>query len=391
MARKGNKMRNQLYGDGIHDDAPAIQELLDERKAEVVLPAPKKHYSLGSTLKIHGGQCLKTSPFTVFRLLPYVDACMVEDDDFCTDKENICIDGGIWDMNNQEQSPNPAHFPGKDGLTLYDKLSMRGMSLDTLTELPDIYFGICMRFCRVKNLTVKNVTYRNPVLYGVQIARVEDFTFRDITFDYQVGAPKLWNMDGIHIEGYCKNGYISNLKGPCHDDMVALTADDGMYGPIENVVVDGVFAEHSKSAVRLLSHGIPVKNVHIRNIYGSFYSFCIAFTKYHGPAEERGYMKNVTVEHVCAKACEGTADVPGGTKPFIWVEKGLDMEDLFISNVSREEHTYPTPMIKIDEGATVTNMVLSNIKQVSHLGMPIEQLANGGKIQNLITNNLINL
>ena len=31
-----------LYGDGIHDDQPAIQELIDSGVCEVCLPAPAK-------------------------------------------------------------------------------------------------------------------------------------------------------------------------------------------------------------------------------------------------------------------------------------------------------------------------------------------------------------
>ena len=32
-----------LYGDGIHDDQPAIQEMIDSGVCEVSLPAPQKH------------------------------------------------------------------------------------------------------------------------------------------------------------------------------------------------------------------------------------------------------------------------------------------------------------------------------------------------------------
>ena len=46
-----------LYGDGIHDDYPAIQEMLDSGMSEVVLPAPKKFYVISKTLKIHSNQC----------------------------------------------------------------------------------------------------------------------------------------------------------------------------------------------------------------------------------------------------------------------------------------------------------------------------------------------
>ncbi|MBE7052619.1 MAG: hypothetical protein E7395_08685 [Ruminococcaceae bacterium] len=62
---------------------------------------------------------------------------------------------------------------------------------------------------------------------------------------------------------------IRNLRGACHDDMVAITSDDFMHGPIENILVDGAFAQNFHSAVRLLSYKNPVRNVHITDIFGT--------------------------------------------------------------------------------------------------------------------------
>ena len=101
------------------------------------------------------------------------------------------------------------------------------------------------------------------VVYGADFAYVEDFTIENIKFDYYEGSPKLWNLDGVHIEGHCKNGIIRNLKGTCHDDTVALTSDNLYFGPIENIVVNGIWGENSHSAVRLLSVNYPLKNIHI--------------------------------------------------------------------------------------------------------------------------------
>jgi hypothetical protein len=260
-------MKEILYGNGINDDYPAIQEMLDSGVSEVILPEPEKCYMISKTLKIHGGQTLRLGRFTNIKLLPMSNCAMVEDDDFYTYKENICIDGGIWDFNNVEQNPNPFHFPDENGKKVFDRFKDVGFDPAVSKAFPDIYTGFCMRFCRVKNLIIKNLTIKNPAAFGVQMAYCEYFTIRDIVFDYTIGNPKLWNMDGIHLEGYCKYGTISNLKGACHDDLVALTADDGLYGPIENVVIDGIYAEKSHSAVRLLSHGIPVKNIKISIIF----------------------------------------------------------------------------------------------------------------------------
>ena len=105
----------QLYGNGVNDDYPAIQEMLDSGVCEVVLPAPEKYYVISKTLKIHGNQTLVLPKFATIRLTDGADCEMIENADFSVLSENIRIDGGIWDMNHSNQSPNPFHFEDKYG------------------------------------------------------------------------------------------------------------------------------------------------------------------------------------------------------------------------------------------------------------------------------------
>ena len=154
-------------------------------------------------------------------------------------------------------------------------------------------------FCRIKNFTFKNLTIRNPVVFGFQAFYLENFTIENITFDYFTTSFNFYNNDGIHLEGNCRNGVIRNLKGNCFDDMVALTADDGgCFGTIENVVIDGLYADRCHSAVRLLSHGEWVKNITIKNVFGGYFKYCIGITKYHGGPEERGKYQNIHIENL---------------------------------------------------------------------------------------------
>ena len=48
-----------LYGDGIHDDTKAIQEMLDSGICEVALPAPRVKYCISETLRVHSKQTLR--------------------------------------------------------------------------------------------------------------------------------------------------------------------------------------------------------------------------------------------------------------------------------------------------------------------------------------------
>ena len=101
-------------------------------------------------------------------------------------------------------------------------------------------------------------------------------------------------------------------------------------------------------------------------------------------------MKNIIIENVSACACEGTKDVAGGNYPFIWVEKGLDIDGLSISNISREEKTYKTPLLKIDSGAKVKKLRLSDIYQKSYLDGEVPLLAIDGETEILKKENIIN-
>ncbi len=379
----------KLYGDGIHDDYAAIQELLDSGICEVVLPAPEKNYLISKTLKIHSNQSLILPRFATIKLAAGADCTMIENDDFSAYSTNIKIEGGIWDMNHNLQSPNPYHFKDKSGKTFYDYIKEDEYDIKTATVFSTRYVGHCMRFCRVKNFTATNLTIKNPVVYGVQVAYMEDFSFINIQFDYTEGSPKLWNMDGIHVEGHCKNGYLHNLKGACHDDLVAITADDFLYGPIENICVDGIYAEHAHSAVRLLSHGLLVKNIHISNVYGSYYVYCIGLTKYYGGEEERGCMQNIVIDNVFTAGSKGTVDVKGGDCPIIWVQNGVDVDNLSLTNVFRNEETLTTPFIQIDERATVKNLVLNNITQRNYTGKEVPSLVIEGKVDNFVKNNIL--
>ena len=379
----------KLYGDGIHDDYPYIQKLLDSKICEVCLPTPKVCYVISKTLKIHSNQTLKLPRFATIKLANKANCDMIENADWETWNYNVSIEGGIWDMNHKNQRPNPFHFADEFGKKLKDYSIETGYNPKTSnTFRKNIYTGKCMRFCRVKNFTIKDITILNPVNFGIQVAYIEDFTFKDIYFDYFDGSPKLWNMDGIHVEGNCKNGFISNLKGACHDDLVAITADDGLYGPIDNIVIDGIYAYGAHSAVRVLSHGVPIKNLVIRNVFGSYYVYCIGLTKYHGPAEERGVMENVIIENVFACTTEGTKDVAGG-KYFIWVQKGVDVENLQIKNVCRDERTYPISTIKVDEGAFIKRFKLEDVIVKNRTGENMQSLKIEGKVEDFEQKNIV--
>ena len=108
--------KTKIYGDGIHDDTAGIQQALDSGVSAVYLPPPAKHYLISRTLKIHSHQSLVLERFTVIRLAPKSDCLMIANDDQEGGNEDISVAGGIWDMDNMSQSPNPFRAPGSFNL-----------------------------------------------------------------------------------------------------------------------------------------------------------------------------------------------------------------------------------------------------------------------------------
>ena len=58
----------KLYGDGIHDDTPALQEMIDSGVCEVILPAPEKHYIITKPLELPSNFRLVLPRFAHIRL-----------------------------------------------------------------------------------------------------------------------------------------------------------------------------------------------------------------------------------------------------------------------------------------------------------------------------------
>ncbi len=380
-------MKNILYGDGINDDFPAIQEMLDSGIACVYLPVPKKNYIISSALRLHSNQELRLDRYTRIRLSDHANCVMATNAEPREVNENITISGGIWDMNHNNQKQNPGHFPDPDtGMTIREWNEANNFD-QSCTYMQPIFNGICFVFNHVNSLYIGNLTIENPVLYGMDISFTEDFTVENIKFDYFEGSPKLWNLDGVHIDGGCRNGLIRNLHGACHDDMVAITSDDWLHGPIENITIDGIYAYNSHSAVRLLSARTPVKNINISNIYGSYYVYCIILSKYI-ESDERSAFENINISNVYASLCEGTVDVSGNKGPLIHIGHDMDIPKLSISNLYRNETYSSFPTIGIDKNTCIKELVVSCASQTNGTENPMPFIENEGTIQKLFLANI---
>lgn len=396
-------MRNQtiLYGDGIHDDTVAIQSLIDSGVCEVSLPAPARFYLISRPLVIPSNFKLKLPRFAEIRLADGANCFMLQSktvekparrlrecfspvhralwyyiDELSPDPEDAChdfeIEGGIWNFNNKNQRENPI-FTRK-----FDESH---------------YLGHTMFFYNVRNFRLSNMTFKDPANYAVMIDRGAWFTVENIRFDFNDGNPCASNMDGIHLNGCCHDAVIRNLQGACYDDLVALNAHEGSSGDISNIVIDGIFAESCHSAVRLLTVDQKVEHIRICNVFGTYYQYCIGFTK-HYPGVTAGWYDAVELEGIhAAKAPRlPVQEVHMADKsyhfPLIWLQADTVTKRLSIRSLHRRELVNPVDTIHIGEGAVVERLTVEDLSVENHTGSHCPVLRNQGLLREFCSTTL---
>jgi len=399
---------NTLYGDGVHDDAPAIQALLDSGASEIALPAPKKHYAIGSTLRIHGGQTLRLGSTAEIRLLPGSNCCMLANAAPGTGEEHIAVVGGIWNRDNQNQAPNPwarEPAPGEEypssttgpdyywasPLACIDAAAKDGAEIprekQSISSAQANTFIMC--FTHVKYFTLRDLAFKDPTNFAFFGAYLTHFTVENIRFDFNHGNPYATNMDGIHLEGGCRFGHIRNLQGACYDDLLALNADDFIHGPIEDIEVDGIFSGNCHSAVRMLSTKSWIRRVTISNVHGTFYQYCVGITRFHYREEERdclGLYDDIALRNIfAAKAPRHSfyGKDNGYVFSLVWIEQSLHINRLHIEHISRLEEVEPIPTILVQPHTQIGTLSIAHASQKKKIAAPITFLRNEGSIQRL--------
>lgn len=403
-------MTYTLFGDGLHDDTSAIQELLDSGLSCVTLPPPAKHYLISNTLVLHSNQELRLDKWTEIILAPKANVPMLTNSDYENGNSRIAVTGGIWNGNNLCQAPNPqmVTLHGENRGDGFKRLPMpTDWPSDPITGHPSVmaeihdlpwhpkrYWGDLMLFVKIDHFDMRDVTLRNPVTYAVHSAMLTNFTFTNITFDFNEGHPSPNNMDGLHFDGGCRFGKISNLKGACYDDLLAFNGEDGrlespLFGPISDIEVDGIFAERCHSAARFLSNGSLISNITIRNVYGTFYRYAFGFTHYFPKCKTRGAFDGLVFENLfISKALPLPSDwnrCPDWG--LFWGEGAGTVGTMRISGLHRIEETTPVPSFEFEQNFEIDHLTIENCTTENHLEQPIAFFQNAGKINHLTLRN----
>ena len=390
-----------LYGDGMHDDTAAIQEMIDSGVCEVSLPAPKNFYLISKPLVIPSNFKLKLPRYARIKLADNSNCFMLQNKtvqkhksrlrDFLTltekelwkfydmlspDSEDTChdfeIEGGIWDFNNLNQDKNPIYT------NEFDERN---------------YLGHAMFFYNVKNFRISNMTFKDPANYAVMIDTGSYFTVENIVFDFNFGNPIASNMDGIHLNGNCHFGVIRNLKGACYDDLVALNAHEGSGGDITNMEIDGIFAENCHSAVRMLTVNQRVEHITVSNVFGTYYQYCIGFTKFY-PGETTGHFDAIELRnlHIAKAKRLPVQEAHMGDKdfhfPLVWIQSNTAVKNLKIDGLHRREYENPIATISIGNNTEVENLTVNNFSLENYKGVHCPKLLNKGTVKNFISDSI---
>ncbi|MBE6608757.1 MAG: hypothetical protein E7633_09410 [Ruminococcaceae bacterium] len=372
-----------LYGDMIHDDTPAIQELLD-KCGTVYIDRPGT-YLVSSTLIIHSNTRFILSPGAKLLAAPLSKCALIQNEHFADGSirdENIEIIGGIWDGNCDEM-----------GLDAVYEAKHR----EDFPYSPSLFKGKLIRFAHIDRLSLEKMTVKDPVSYGVQIADANGFIVRDIYFDYN------WHFgttDGIHVNGPSYNGVIENLYGTTNDDMIGMTTIDETHaevtmGEIVNVYIHNISAANGYSGVRLLSAGnFDMRNIHISGVYGDYRHNAVLVSHHNTRPNTRIWFDDIIIEHVRANK----SSTPLGedcftfwekgaieTLPVIWFEKGINVGNAILRDISRHETANTQgALIQLDKGAEIDRLIIDNVYQTLAPGVDAPKIKNEATIKELI-------
>lgn len=350
------------------DDTERLQAILDSGKGRVEFPDGA--FTVSRPLVIPSDTHLVCSPRTVVRLADGSNCPILRNrgSEPGGSDRNITVEGGVWDGNNVGQKRGPFRFPNTPG----------GGDINQLTV-----------FAGIANLTLRGMTLKDPDCYCIELTDIVGFTVEDIVFDCN---DKTLNQDGLHIDGYARDGYIRNIRGHTNDDLVALNSDEGNWrspsNDIENVTIDGLYGgDDGYTAVRLLSRNAHVKNVVIRNVYGKYKYNGVSFThwafKDHKPG--MGHFDNIVIENMFASNCRKTDD--GGWGMVYFQDRTESVGHVTVRNLRRVDDPdcrNGAFTVRIGKGVKIDTLILDNVKQLLPDDRPLVSRHPDSKIGNLV-------
>ena len=277
-------------GNGVTDDAPAIQRAIDAAFAagggRVVFPSGKTF--LSGPLELKGGIDYRFEPNSVLIANPdesiYNLSAFGENRGegmlwlYARDEDNISLSGtGTIDGNG-------VAFMGEELEDSYELKPLADPSFDPRPHVLTL-FG-------VSNLKISDITVRNGAYWTIHLVGCNDATIRGISLRNNL---KIRNGDGIDID-HSRKVRISDCLIESGDDCVCLKnrREFESYGPCEDIVVSNCVMTSRSCAIKIGSENMD-------SISGVLFDNCIIRAGNRGIGiqnRDEGTVRNVTFSNM---------------------------------------------------------------------------------------------
>lgn len=317
-------------GDGITNDAPAIQKAIDDCSANgggrILFPGGKTYRSgsliLRSNIELHlemGAVLKATDSLQDFNLFngDHIEVQMVDTPTYnkCDysgkptlfflygkDCENVAITGlGKIDGNEE---------------IFYGKITPWHIDGAFYPRMPLLFLE------HISHLTLHQVTLSGSAFWTTHMVGCSDVLIDGIRILHNL---RLANCDGIDPD-HCQNVRIVNCHIESADDCIVFknTADASAYGPCENIVVSNCTLISTSAAIKFGTESeAPFRNIVVENCNISRTNRAISLQ-----LRDKGYIENVTFSNI-------NIDTRMFSKQHWWGEA----EPISITAVKRREDT----------------------------------------------------
>ena len=142
--------------------------------------------------------------------------------------------------------------------------------------------------------------------------------------------------------------------------------------------------------MRLLTVTTMIRNVRIANVYGTYYQYCIGFTKYY-PGVTTGKFDAIVLDNISAAKSKRlpVQEMHLGDKsyvfPFIWLQKDTHYGTLTINGVHRREYAENIETIYVGQDVIADRLVVHDITLENHTDKPCLKFVNYGTVKELRT------
>lgn len=272
---------------------------------------------------------------------------------------NIRVTGGIWDANGAN-NPRQDHLWGS-----YE------------------FRGFLMAIVNVKGFVLRDTTLYDSTTYFFDAALCSNFTIDNIHLDMR---ERRLNQDGIHLEGECYNGVISNIHGRTWDDMVALNGGDSAYpkyppdypvpergtgtnilwrsfrqGGISHITIRDIHVSAGLTgyrAVRLLStEAYPMDEITIDGIHGRFAVDGVLISAHHENCAPYG---TITLRNVACTIAGSPETAERSRRGLFWLENDKVHVDTLIIDGCRFRRTAENGQF-LYAGGSIKHLFVNNV------------------------------